>query len=76
MTQCFVQKCLALLECVEKLSADDRRLISARYAPDATTQSAADELGRTVGSVYKSVGRVRAALLECIRRELAREDHS
>lgn len=63
----------ALTECVEKLSDEDRRLLAARYAEGASTKSTADALDRPVGSVYKSVARVRTTLLDCVRRTLARK---
>jgi RNA polymerase sigma-70 factor, ECF subfamily len=64
----------ALKQCAKKLPPPDRELIELRYGPDATCQSVAQSLGRSIRSVYKAVTRIRAQLLECIRREMAKED--
>ena len=61
----------ALSDCLDKLRASDRQLIQKRYAPGATGDDVAHELGRPANSVYQSIGRVRRVLLECIRRRLA-----
>jgi RNA polymerase sigma-70 factor, ECF subfamily len=64
----------ALKECADKLPPPDRELLELRYSPNATCQSVAQALGRSIQSVYKAVTRIRAQLLECIRREMAKED--
>jgi RNA polymerase sigma-70 factor, ECF subfamily len=64
----------ALLDCAEKLPPPDRELIELRYSPNATCQSVAQALGRSIQSVYKAVTRIRAQLLDCIRREMSKED--
>lgn len=61
----------ALSECLGKLRDSDRELIQRRYAPGATGDDVAQQLGRPANSVYQSIGRVRRVLLECIRRRLA-----
>ena len=63
-----------LKDCAGKLPPPDRELIELRYSPHATCQSVAQALGRSIQSVYKAVTRIRAQLLECIRREIAKED--
>ena len=61
----------ALLDCVEMLSPSDRHLICRCYGDDASGQQLADELHRPVNSVYKSLGRIRRTLLECVERNVA-----
>jgi RNA polymerase sigma-70 factor (ECF subfamily) len=61
----------ALTECLGRLRPADRDLIQRRYAPGATGDEVAHQLGRPANSVYQSIGRVRRVLLECIRRRMA-----
>ena len=63
----------ALDSCTAKLSVRDRELIELRYEPGATTQAVADRVGRSIHAVYKSLNRVHAQLLLCIRKTLAAE---
>jgi RNA polymerase sigma-70 factor, ECF subfamily len=63
----------ALRQCLAKLNDRDRQLIELRYEPGATTQSAADQVGRSIHAVYKALNRIHGALLQCIRRALAAE---
>ena len=66
-----------LLEtCMQKLSAKDRDLLARRYAVGADGEEVqgkdvAAMLGRPVNAVYQSLGRIKTALAECVRRELA-----
>ena len=62
----------ALQHCVQKLRADDSELISRRYISGQSGKKVAEELGRPQNSVYKSLGRIRQSLLECIRQTLAK----
>lgn len=64
----------ALELCRDKLSGEDRYVLDRRYAPEATTQSVADELGRSPRAIYRALDRIHQALYECIRREMAREE--
>lgn len=64
----------ALSECVSKLTAPDRELVSHCYGEEALTmKSAAKEMDRPVGSVYKAMGRIRKSLFDCISRKLSAE---
>ena len=63
----------ALRECLAKLGEPHRRLVELRYEPGATTQSVADQVGRSIHAVYKALNRAHALLLECVRRSLAAE---
>jgi RNA polymerase sigma-70 factor (ECF subfamily) len=66
----------ALVHCLEQLSEKDRQLIDARYQPDATVASVAQQLGRSTEAVYKGVQRLRRALHDCIQRKMSAEDRS
>ena len=61
----------ALEKCLQKLRPKDRDLIRMRYAPGSNGDKVARKLGRPPNSVYQSLGRIRRALLECIRSRLA-----
>ena len=60
----------ALQGCLKKLSPTDQKLIAFRYGAGAKGRDVAEQLGRPANSVYKSLGRIRAALLECVTRTL------
>jgi RNA polymerase sigma-70 factor, ECF subfamily len=61
----------ALEGCLEKLNERDRELIRLRYQPDATVQEVADRAGRSLKAVYRSLSRIHAQLLLCIRKSLS-----
>ena len=67
---------LALVACLEKLSERDRGLIMRRYAAGVTVHSVADEVNRPASSIYRSLERIRLALLTCIQRAVAAEGRS
>ena len=60
----------ALAACLAKLAERDRDLLARRMAPGATTQSAADAVGRSAAAVYKALAKIRRALFECVNRTL------
>lgn len=62
----------ALQLCLLKLRTTDRELITRRYIKGASGKRLAEELGRPQNSIYKSLGRIRQALLHCIDRSLGR----
>jgi len=66
--------CLA--SCVKKLPDKDRTLIQMRYQEDASTKRVAEQLNRSVDSVYKSLSRVRRALLICVHRMMHAEERA
>ena len=61
----------ALVGCMAKLSDEDRKLIEQCYAGRARIKSVAESLGRSADGVYKSLGRIRRWLFECVERALA-----
>ncbi len=63
----------ALAGCLEKLPPRDQDLIARRFAPGATTQSAAAAVGRSVDAVYKALAKIRQALFDCVTKALAQE---
>jgi len=63
----------ALTCCLGKLSPTDRELVYRRYQPGASTRSVAEALGRSVQGARQALHRIRAALLACVGRTLARE---
>jgi RNA polymerase sigma-70 factor (ECF subfamily) len=72
-TSRFDHRRAALADCLSGLRAADRQLIQRCYEPDVSFKDIAEEIGRPVNSVYKSLGRVRRWLHECIDRRLAAE---
>jgi RNA polymerase sigma-70 factor (ECF subfamily) len=63
----------ALQACIRKLRERDQELLRLRYEVEATTQSVAEALGRSVDGVYKALNRIHHQLLMCVRRTLAQE---
>lgn len=64
----------ALADCMERLDQRQRGIVLARFAPEATTRSAAAELGMSTDAVYKALGRIQAVLLRCIEQALGRKE--
>ena len=60
--------------CLSKLPREQRDLVRSAYAPGVRIDLLAARLGRTAMSLYKSLHRIRLTLMECTRRELAREE--
>jgi RNA polymerase sigma-70 factor, ECF subfamily len=61
----------ALAGCLEKLPPRDQELLARRFAPGATTRSAAEQVGRSVDAVYKALAKIRQALFDCVTKSLA-----
>ena len=66
----FDERCEALRQCLQKLPSADQRLIELYYQRETTTAAVAKEVNRPLDSVYKSLQRIRRALLVCIERRL------
>lgn len=64
------QRRLHLRECLRKLPADRRDLVEAYYFRDEPVEGIAGEKGKTVAAVYKSLQRIRSALMDCVTRRL------
>ena len=64
----------ALETCLHKLPGDQRQLVQAAYAPGVRIDQLASQLGRTAMALYKTLHRIRLALMDCTRRVLASEE--
>jgi len=58
-------------QCVEKLPRERRELALAAYGKDATIRDLAAQLGRTEGSLYQLLARIRKVLHRCMEQALA-----
>lgn len=63
----------ALGECLKKLTPADRELIDQRYGEDLPSRKIAEQVRRSARAVSQSLYRIRTALSDCIRRQLAEE---
>jgi RNA polymerase sigma-70 factor (ECF subfamily) len=63
----------ALEKCLGKLSTAQRELVLQAHAPGARLKEIAQQTGRSEQAFYKTMQRLRAALLECISRTMAQE---
>ena len=64
----------ALNECLAKLPDAQRVLVETAYEPGVRMDELAARFGRSPMSLYKSLHRIRIALLDCTRQVLAREE--
>ena len=64
----------ALEACLQKLPEPQRELVLSAYAKGTRMDELATQRGQTAMSLYKLLQRIRQALLECIRRTIAREE--
>jgi RNA polymerase sigma-70 factor (ECF subfamily) len=64
---------LALGECLQKLAPRDKQLIELYYGSKSTASIVAEQWGRSVHTVYKSLQRIRGLLMNCIEHRLAKE---
>lgn len=64
----------ALAKCRQKLSKADQNLLAACYGSGESVADLANRSGRSAGSLYASLWRIRRALYACIQQTLAREE--
>jgi RNA polymerase sigma factor (sigma-70 family) len=64
----------ALEECLSRLAAADRELLHARYYSQRPPKQIAAMQSRSVDSVYRALSRIHNLLLNCVERNLAREE--
>ncbi|MEI7728862.1 MAG: sigma-70 family RNA polymerase sigma factor [Verrucomicrobiota bacterium] len=64
----------ALETCLQKLPEPQRKLVLSAYAKGTRMDELAAQRGQTAMSLYKLLHRIRQALLECVRRTIAREE--
>jgi RNA polymerase sigma-70 factor (ECF subfamily) len=62
--------------CMRKLPESQRLLVTTVYTRGTRIDALAARLGRTPMSLYKHLHRIRMALMECVSRELARENRA
>ena len=63
----------ALDACIGKLPRERRDLALAAYAPGASMKALAAKMGRSEGSLYQLLARIRQELLRCMERTLTHE---
>ena len=63
----------ALEECLGKLPPEQHALVRAAYAPGVRIDLLAAQQGRSAMALYKTLHRIRLALIECTRAALTRE---
>jgi len=66
----------ALRGCKQKLTSADVELLNCHYGKGMSAQEIADRIGRSRQSVCNSLLRIRRWLLDCVRMNLARQEHS
>ncbi len=64
----------ALEDCLDKLGAEQRELIAARYTYGETVKELAQRLSKPARTLATKLFRLRNVLLDCIKRKLATED--
>jgi RNA polymerase sigma-70 factor (ECF subfamily) len=70
------QQLEALDGCIAKLPRERRELALAAYASGISMKGLAAQIGRTEGSLYQLLARIRQELLRCVEHTLAREAHA
>jgi RNA polymerase sigma-70 factor (ECF subfamily) len=65
----------ALDRCLDKLPAAQRELVLTAYTKGTRMDDLAGRRGQTPMALYKLLHRIRQALLECVERTLAKEEH-
>ena len=63
-----------LAACVEELQPVDRRLVELCYGGQRTIKQYAEELQRSVQTLYNSLSRIRRLLFDCVHRKLEGEE--
>jgi RNA polymerase sigma-70 factor len=66
----------ALEDCLSRLNAADRELLQARYYHQRPPKQIATMQSRSVDSIYRALSRIHNMLLNCVQRNLAREELS
>lgn len=65
-----------LQRCVERLTAEDKCLLEARYYKDTPPKKISADRGVPVTTIYSALSRIREALHRCIQSNLAHHNHS
>jgi RNA polymerase sigma-70 factor (ECF subfamily) len=64
----------ALNDCLRKLTNDQRTLVEEAYKPGVRIDELAARAGRSAMALYKSLHRIRIALMNCTQQVLAQEE--
>jgi len=64
----------ALRKCIDKLERRDYELICMRYRDEASVKTIAEQMGRSIQSIYKRIARIHDALLRCVRKTIGLEE--
>lgn len=64
----------ALNDCLRKLTEDQRTLVEEAYKPGVRIDELAARAGRSAMALYKSLHRIRIALMNCTQQVLAQEE--
>ena len=64
---------VALALCLKELPERNRKIIDLYYGSKTTADRVAEQLGKSVHTIYKGLKTIRKALLQCIDRRLAAE---
>jgi RNA polymerase sigma-70 factor (ECF subfamily) len=70
----LAERLRALDHCLQRLPPADQQLIRQRYHAKAGIEQMAQELGTSRRTLFRELGRIRQALLECIDRRLGTAD--
>jgi RNA polymerase sigma-70 factor (ECF subfamily) len=62
---------VALMRCLKKLTSAYQELLLAPYTGSGRVKELAEQSGRSINSLYKLLGRLRAKLQECIEHEIS-----
>ncbi|MEM7148138.1 MAG: sigma-70 family RNA polymerase sigma factor [Verrucomicrobiota bacterium] len=65
----------ALNKCLQKLEPEQREILAECYERKQTIKEVARKRSRTLEGLYKMVQRMRASLLECVRKEMDAEGY-
>lgn len=63
----------ALFACLQRLAPRDREMVCERYCDNLPVQQLAVKSGRSSEGIYKSLSRIRNALMACVDRTLRQE---
>jgi RNA polymerase sigma-70 factor (ECF subfamily) len=63
----------ALRKCIEKLSANDRQLLTLRYEIGASLKSVSQRVELSVNTLYSRLYRIRLALVSCVQKNMKKE---
>ena len=69
-----VERIEALSECLSRLTTADREIIQDRYFYQRPPKQIAASHSRSLDSIYRALSRIHHVLLECVERQMARQE--